>query len=263
MNKYFLYFNNYWSYIFSYRTSWLLWRLRQFMLGFMALSLWSAVYQNADAVFGYERAELFTYIFITTLLQNIILATALNNLPSFIYSGEISNILLKPVHMLGYFISRELADKIFNTISSIVEMCILFLIFKPELILPGIETLPFFLFSIILGMILSFFIQIIFGTMGFWSPDTWGPRFLFYILTDLTSGKLFPLDILPEAVQNFLLLTPFPYFTYTQVQLALGKSTQLTMTEIIARLCFWVVSLGLAAMILWKKGMRQYQAVGQ
>lgn len=263
MNKYFLFFQTYWSYILSYRTSWLLWRLRQFMLSFMALSLWTAVYAGSSSVFGYDRAELFSYIFLTTLLQNIILSTSLNSLGTFIYSGDISNIVIKPISMLAYLVSRDVADKLFNTISTVFEMCILWFIFRPEILWPSLSMLPYLLLTVIFGIIISFCIQILFGSIGFWSPDTWGPRFLFYILVDLTSGKLFPLDILPQYIQNLLFLTPFPYFTYAQVQLALGRSTSLTAFEILSRSTLWVILLAFCAYFVWKKGMNQYQAAGQ
>lgn len=247
----------------SYRTSFFMWRFRQFLLSFMALSVWAAVYQSNDSAFGYSQSELFSYIFLTTLLQNIILTTALNGLSGFIYSGDLSNLLVKPLNILGYLISRDAADKLFNIFFTIGEILLLWFIFKPTLIWPEIQLLPLFILSIAFGVILTFCLQVIFGSIGFWSPDTWGPRFLFYILIDLTSGKLFPLDVLPKTVQSLLFLTPFPYFTYAQVQFALGRFSYQEAWNSFGALTLWMAVLIFFAVSLWKKGMNQYQAAGQ
>ena len=263
MSKYLEFFRLSWSEVLSYRTSFVMWRFRQFLLSFMALSVWAAVYQSNSSAFGYSQAELFSYIFLTTLLQNIILTTALNGLSGFIYSGDLSNLLVKPLNILGYLISRDVADKLFNILFTIGETILLWFIFKPTLIWPNIESLPLFIMSIIFGVVLTFCLQVIFGSIGFWSPDTWGPRFLFYILVDLTSGKLFPLDVLPKAVQTILFLTPFPYFTYAQVQFALGRFTFQEAWHAFGTLTLWMVILISFTFFLWKKGMNQYQAAGQ
>lgn len=206
-----------------YRVSLLMWRFRQFLSSLMALTIWSVIYTNQSSVLGYDQNQMITYIFLSSFLQSFILATALNSLSSRVYSGEISSLLLKPVSLFGYLAVEDIADKLRNIAFIALETTILFFMYLPQIPLPNAVHLLLFLAMALLGAVLNFIINLLFGTIGFWSPDTWGPKFMFFILVEFTAGKLFPLDILPDVVEKFVYMTPFPYFSFVQTQIFLGR----------------------------------------
>lgn len=263
MKKYWQLFSISWQNGLVYKTSLFLWRLRQFLSSIMALTIWSTIYQSTNSTFGYDRDQMITYIFLVGVLQSVILASILHGLANRIYSGELSNELLKPVNIYGYLISQELADKAKNFFFIIIESIILFLIFKPTLIFPSLANFLFFILFTFGALMLYFFIQLIFGSIGFYSNDTWGPRFLFFMFVEFTAGKLFPLNILPQTIQSIIYLTPFPYLSFIQIQIFLEK---LSYTEVLKNaliLCLWIILTGLFAMWNWRKGIRSYEATGR
>lgn len=264
MNKYLQLLNISWQNGLVYRTSLFFWRFRQFLSSLMALTVWSVLYtSNSSQIFGYEQNQMITYIFLTAILHSIILATALHGLAQQIHSGEISVYLVKPVSLFGFFASAEVADKAKNLVFILIETAILFALFQPHIVLPTVPMLGLFLLWTLGGATIHFFITILFGTLGFWSPETWGPKFLFFIFVDFTAGRLFPLDIFPELIQRIVYLTPFPYFSFFQTQLFLNKLSAQDILIHSISLLGWIVALYFITRAIWNKGIRDYQAAGQ
>ena len=263
MEKYWRLLKISWENGFVYRTSLVMWRLRQFLGTLMALTVWTVVFTGQSSTFGYSQETMITYVFTVSFLQSMVLSSALNGLAQQIHDGRISYELLKPVNIYLYLGAQELADKLKNVAFIVIETVVLFLIFRPVLALPDPATLVVFLVWVITGTVLYFLISLLFGSLGFWSPETWGPRFLFFMFLDFTAGKLFPLDILPQVIQRVLYLTPFPYLSFIQTQLFLGR---LTGAEAVTNSLGLVVWLGLAAVlvkVVWHRGIKSYSAVGQ
>lgn len=263
MNKYLTLLQLSWQNGLVYRTSVIMWRLRQFLTTLMSLTVWTVIYQGNSQAFNYTESSMITYIFLVSFLQSMILASALNGLAQRVYSGEISNHLLKPINLFGYLAIEEVADKAKNIGFLITEILILFMIFRPSIVFPSGELFAMFIIWSLLGVILNFIITLLFGAFGFWSPDTWGPRFLFFMILNFTAGKLFPLDILPDVIQKILYLTPFPYLSFLQIQLFLNR---LTTSEIVTHslgLLFWIGLLGSTVALLWKKGLKSYESAGR
>lgn len=263
LQKYFVLLKLSWSNGLVYRTSVLLWRLRNFLSSVMALTIWSVIYSNSETSFGYTQSSMITYIFLIGVLQSLILATIMHGLAEQIYSGSLSRELVKPMNVWGYLAVQEVADKLKNFGFVIVESLILYLIFQPSLHFMPLSLVPLFLLWLVCGTLIYFFINILFGTIGFWSPDVWAPKFLFYMFLDFTAGRLYPLDILPKIVQQIVYLTPFPYMSYAQLQLYLGRfDTQAIILNTIM-IIGWTFALGSMAIGVWNRGMKDYSAAGQ
>lgn len=262
-NKYSQLLSVQWQSGLVYPISLFVWRIRQFLVTFMSLSIWGVLFANQDQLSGYTQPEMFTYIFVVSILQSLILSTALSGLSYEVYSGSISHILLRPINFFAYLITVELDDKLKNSFFSIIEFIILFFLIKPEFFIPPLITMLVLFFWILGGIMTYFLIQLLFGAVGFWSPDTWAFRFLFVLVLEITAGKMFPLDILPSILQTIIKFTPFPYLSFAQTQLFLGKLSTQSIIFHSVMIIFWMVLLGTLSANFWRKGLRNYEASGQ
>lgn len=263
MQKYWTLLQLAWQNGMVYRTNVILWRLRQMISTLMALTVWQVIFSQQGSVFNYSGTQMNTYIFLAAFLQSLILATALNGLANRIYSGQISFDLIKPVNIFAMLGAEDLADKLKNVGFLIGETILLWLLFKPELSAPSLPILLIFPIWIFGGVILNFLITLLFGALGFWSPDIWGPRFLFFIFVEFSAGKLFPLDILPEIIKKIIFLTPFPYFAFLQSQLFLEKLSAAEIGKYSILLIFWIVIFAIIVKEVWQRGIKDYSAAGQ
>lgn len=261
-HKYWTIFLLSWQSGLVYRASFVLWRFRQLLSTLMAITIWSVVFQATPTAFGYTGGQMLSYVLLVSWLQSIILATSLNNLSGEIYSGAISHHFLKPEKLFLSFAAAEVADKLRNFLFSMSEGLILIAVFRPAIQLPDLVTFLAFLLWVAAGTVIHFYISIWFGTLGFWSPQTWGPKFLFFMFIDFTAGKLYPLDILPPVIRNALYFTPFPYLSYAQIQLFLGRFSGDELRWWWAGLVFWLVASWWLARTSWRRGISNYEAVG-
>ncbi len=262
MNKYLRTMQLSWQEGLVYRTNLIMWRVRQILGSLMSLSLWTVLFAENSDLFGYSQSEMITYVFIIAVLQSLILGTALHGLAGYIYRGQLTRELLKPIRLFSFFASQEIADKLKNVSFVAVESVILYLVFQPYLIFPNYSLLLILGFWVIAGIIINFLITLLFGAIGFWSPDAWGPKFLFFMIVDFTAGKLFPLDILPKVFQKLIYLTPFPYLSYAQTQLFLGKMTSSEILTGSLGLIFWIFILYFLTTAIWRRGTKNYEAIG-
>lgn len=262
-NKYLTLLSISWQNGFVYKASVFLWRLRMFLSNFLVLSVWTVIFSNQNQAFGYQSHEIISYVFITAVLHSVILTTSLGGLSSTIYSGDLSNLLLKPIGIFKYLLTDDIADKLKNFIFGLIEILILFFIFQPELFLPNLINGFIFLIWVIAGIAINFLITLLLGAVGFWSPDSWGPRFLFFMFVDFAAGKLYPLDILPNIIQKIIYLTPLPYLTFAQTQLYLNKMTFNDIVFNSLALTFWIILLTLIVKKVWSNGLKEYASMGR
>ena len=179
-----------------------MWRLRQFLTTLTSLTFWSVAFAGTTSAFGYTQETMLSYIFLVAVLQSIIVSTFLGSFSEDIYSGNISNVLVRPIKLSGIWISQELADKSMNLFFVIVETAILFLIFRPTFVFPDATTLVLFIAAALLGAVVLYYVMLLLGSIGFWSQDTWGVRFLLHITLEFTAGKLYPAGYHEGRVQS-------------------------------------------------------------
>jgi len=110
-----------------------MWRVRNVLQILLVFFLWDAIFQDSGrVVFGYDKAKILTYIFGILVLKSIVFSSRSIDISSEIASGDISNLLLKPISYLKYWFSRDIASKTLNLFFAIFETTVLYLILKPE-----------------------------------------------------------------------------------------------------------------------------------
>ncbi len=261
MKKYFLYFKICLYQYFIYRINFIFWRLRNFLNIIFLYFLWTSI--NKTNSFSYTQDQLVSYIFLINLLYAIILSTRTEEIPQLIISGEIMNIITKPISFFKLIITKEIVDKLVNIFFSLIEISLLIFIFQPNFYFQkNIFSLIIMIIFIFLAIILSFFIDLIISFLAFWSTETWAPRFIFYIVLSILSGSIFPLDILPSTIYQLLLLTPFPYFVYFPAKLFLTPTNYSIISHLFIVL-IWILITFFLSFIMWKRGIKNYSFYGR
>lgn len=264
LRKYLAIFRITWINGFAYPASFWVWRFRQVIQLVVAFSIWEAIFTSTSSIFGYQRDQMLTYIFMSNIIAWVVLASRTIDVVGVINSGDLSLYLLWPFNFFANWFSRDIADKLQNIVFAFFELSLLYLVFRPQLYLPehGI-TLLLVALAAFAGMVMYFFINMIFGFIGFWSPDSWAPRFLFFTVISFTSGSLYPLDIFPKPVVTALSYTPFPYLMYFQTKIWLEQLSLSDILHGLTVLSSWAVVLAAVMIIMWKKGIKSYSAEGR
>lgn len=264
MKKYFQVAKNTIQEMVAYRLSFLLYRTRNIMSVLTMYFLWLAVLPKNGTFAGYDQQMILTYIFGTSLVSTLVMASRSQAIGDEINEGNLSNHLLRPMSYFKYWFARDMGDKLVNVIFGIVELTLLFSFLKPPLFL---QTNPvyllLFIVALMIGIVNYFFISVGLGMIGFWSRDIWAPRFIFYTVLIFFSGGLFPLDILPHGLSLFFQALPFAYLLYFPVKVYLG---QLPVSQVFIGFAVSVVWSFILYQIInavWQKGLKLYTAYGR
>lgn len=252
---------------FAYRLNFILWRFRNVLQILLTYFLWSTVYTDpGKVIFGYDRARILTYIFGIMLVRAIVMSARTMDVRNDISTGDLSNYLIKPLNYFKYFFTRDIASKVLNLSFAAIEFILLFLILKPPFIFQvnPISILGFIV-AIILAMFLYSLILFIVSTIPFWVPELgWGSQFLVaVVVVEMLSGSIFPINILPTYLQSIFMATPFPYLVYFPIEVYLGNVSGFSLLGGLLVSGAWVGVLGILLNIIWKKGLKVYQAFGR
>jgi ABC-2 type transport system permease protein len=123
-----------------------------------------------------------------------------------------------------------------------------------------IETgigLAFVPLALLLAFLISFALDYIVGTSGFYTESTWGISMTKEIITTLLSGALIPLQFFPEGVRRVLELLPFQAIYH--VPLTLITSPDLALTDcwwLLATQVFWVLALLVVSRVFFSRALR-------
>lgn len=262
MKKYWSVFNITLQEAFTYRLNFVMWRVRQIFVFLISFFIWRAVLGGGGEVYGYEFGSIMTYLFGTTILRSVVMGSRTVDLGWMINSGYLTIPLLKPIGIFRFFAFRDLADKFYNLSFIIFEIPLMLLLFHPPVFL---QSNPYSIFmfvcSVSLAVLIYFYINILFGSIAFWSREVWAPRFVLMVVMEFATGSMFPLDMLPSWGQKIIYLTPFPHLLFSPLQIYLGKVNNVF--SVLGIEVFWVIMLYITTRFVWGRGLHSYEAEGR
>jgi ABC-2 type transport system permease protein len=232
----------------------------------MVYFLWRGIFTTNQSVAGYSRPEMLTYVFLVLAVTSLVLsAPSADNIGGEIGSGDLSNYLVKPISYLNYWFTRDLSSKLLNLAFAVVEVGVLWVLLRPEITFsPSPLTWLATLVSLLLAVPIFYLINISARFVSFWAPEnTWGLSFLVLVFMEMTSGMIFPIDLLPKLGQVIIQFTPFPYLIFYPVSIFLGKFQGWDLIRILVQTVIWLLILLKLTQILWAKGLRTYASEGR
>jgi len=249
---------------FVYRLNFVLWRFRSFVFFLTLLLFWLAIYGDRIALLGYERAKMLAYVVGVAFLRSFVLGSRSAGLAGQIRSGELTKILLCPIGMFSFWLTRDAVDKLLNLFFTFIEIGIAVSFLRIPFYFPQrAETYLFFALLLVLALFLYFFISFFLSAFAFWTEEIWATRWLFGIIfLEFFAGAYFPIDVLPIWLQRVINLTPFPYLVFFPIKIWLE---QLSMAVAIKGIfiCFcWLILFYWLSRSLWQKGAKNYGAFG-
>lgn len=232
---------------------------------FATLSLWKAIYAGrAGDVAGYTLAQMISYYLVVTIVDALT-AVAEDDwqIAADIKDGNISQFLLKPIDYLTYRLCLYGSGRVVFTACALVPVGLFVFFQRAHLTLPpDLATWGWFTVSLVLTGLLQFFISYTMALLAFWVLEVSTFIFILYSFEYIAGGHLFPLDLLPPAVNHLLHFTPFPYQLFFPVNVFLGKVTGAGLYQgLLIQSCWVLATYGLARFV-WHRGIRKYAAVG-
>ncbi len=251
----------------TYRFNYLTRTLFSFIPLFAMLSLWRTIYSqpgSASTLSDYTQAQI---IFYYMLVATVDVLTAVNEddwqIAADIREGNISQFLLKPVDYLWYRLCLFFAGRVTYMFVACLPLAVFIFCFRDYFVAPASgATLAAFLVSLGLTALLQFFLSYTMAMLAFWVLEISTFIFILFAFEYLASGHLFPLDMLPPALQHALAFTPFPSMLYFPISIYMGKAAGVEVVTGLLTQLFWVLLVYALARFMWSRGIKKYAAFG-
>jgi ABC-2 type transport system permease protein len=238
-----------------------------YMIGMIAepviyLVVWSTVAEvQGGEVGGYTAGGFAAYYIVWTLVRNMNIVFTPYGWEGRIQRGWLSAELLRPIHPLHWDVAFFAGWKFVVIILWLPLAAFLAWVFKPTLSPTLVEVGVFFIAIWGAYLIRTMFLSLL-GMITFWTTRVSAIFELFFALELVLSGRLVPMSLMPDWVQQVSGYLPFKWtFQYPIESLVADLSTQ----ELLGGLgmqALWILAGLVAVNIMWKFGIQRFSAVG-
>ena len=250
-----------WALTFEYRAQIVIWMMSSFLMVIM-LAVWLSVSRNGT-VNGFSSADFVAYYLIGWIVRNLTAVWSSWELDRAIREGTLSPQLLRPIHPIHNEIAANWVEKSLR-LMVVVPIAVVVLALTPgaTLVLTPLSLIAFVL-AVAAAWLLVFLSDYLIGMLAFWTSQATAIIEGFYGVRMLLTGIIAPLAMFPQAVQDALKWTPFPYMLSFPVQILTGRAT--TAEQVVfgfAVQAIWIVVLMIVVSTVWRLAIRSYSAVG-
>ncbi len=228
--------------------------------------LWRAIYNGAKVgeVGGLAYTQMVGYYLL------IMVTRAFGSMPRLagtvaidIREGGLRKYLLQPIDYLAYQLVIRIAHKLVYFVMAALPYAIVFWMCKSFLPnAPAGSAWGPIILTLGLAFMLGYTINALIGMLGFWFLEVSSFVHMFMSLQYFLSGHMFPLSLLPGAVQRWVTYLPFAYETYYPTMILLGKLNPTETRHVLLGQAVWVLVLFVTSRVVWARGLRRYAAYG-
>lgn len=215
--------------------------------------LWKYVFQSREELHGFTAVEIVTYVILSRLLSSQFSGGINKEFSEWIQKGNIVVELLRPVSVMFTLFGKRMGEFFFFLLFKGAPITILATLFLGGVGPRGGGNLLLFFVSIFISIGLMFWIEIMVGLISFFTLGAYGLSYTKTALMSILSGGIVPLSLFPQGAAKVLEYMPFAGMVSVPVHIYLGKYTfEEAMSFIILQL-FWVVILGISAILFYHR----------
>ena len=246
----------------QYRAYLAIWILSLVAEPIVYMNVWTLVTrESGGAVAGFTSSQLAAYYITWMLVRHFAVTLAPEAVAFRIRQGEISGLMLRPVHPIHTDIGENIGFKLVATPIILLAMLGLALLFRPVWN-PPIWALLAFIPAMLMAYLIRFIAHYILGLLAFWMNRVSSITGLFEVAEIFLTGRFAPMALLPAPLVLLATVLPFRWMVSFPVEILLG---QLTVAEVLQGYlfqAFWLGIMILSVRMVWGLGVRHYGAVG-
>jgi len=221
-----------------------------------------ALYSGQEEVNGLSLQGAITYVVVSQAMIAFLFIFGSSDMMDTVYNGSIGSDLLKPLHLFGLWMARDMGSSLINLIGRGVILMAIFSLFYHIIIPDRTEQWLGLALALLLGWLVSFSWRFLVNLAAFWTPDARGVGRIAFTLSQFLSGFLMPLRLYPDWFASLCKLTPFPSLFNTAAETYLGLLTGSELWLALANQLMWFLALAVAAQVVLRLGLRRLVVQG-
>lgn len=222
-------------------------------------AVWSAIDASGNIQGGLQ--QVMTYLVAGQVVSNAAFLQTEKFIGYRVRQGTIVNELKRPLSLMSHVYFHELGWVVFNTLTKALPIAALGVIFL-NIPLPGLVNAFYFAISTFLAFNLVFLLAYANSMLVFWTKVDWSLRMARNTVTNLFSGVLFPLYLLPGGLSDIFNVLPFRAMADAPIQIFTGQASGVEVLKIFGLQIFWIIIMFILAHLMWRKAKKRLTVQG-
>ncbi|MEM9294763.1 MAG: ABC-2 family transporter protein [Planctomycetota bacterium] len=257
----------------EYRIEILLWAVAT-SLPLIMLGLWSEA--AASGKFAWDRLDFTRYFIAVFVVRQFTVAWVLYDFEYHVVSGKLTPFLLAPCEPSWRFLLIHVGEQLCRLpfVAALVGFA---LVLYPEALhgtearpgvwAPGWGRVALAVLAVYLAFAMRFFLQYALAMLAFWLERVSAIEPVVAVPYTFLSGLVFPIVLLRpqygDWVYELVLLTPFPWMAWFPASLLVpGQAGDVPIVRGLVTQLVWIAVFVAIQQALWRRGLRQYSAMG-
>lgn len=245
----------------AYRAEFIVWMLTS-TLPLVMLGLWTSVANEAPFA-SYRAADFVAYYLATLIVRNLCGNWAFWHISEEIRQGTLSMRLLRPIHPFYAYAATHLASVPLRGLVALPFAGILLWSSASDRLITDPALIGIFVLSVAGAWMLTFLTLVTVGSLAFFIEKSMALFDVYIGVFAVMSGYLVPLPLLPHWVGQVADVAPFRFMLSFPVETLLGMHSRIGALEMLAAQWAYVGAIAVVALLVWRSGVRRYEAYGQ
>ena len=245
----------------AYRGEFLVWILTT-TLPLVMLGLWTSVAADGKTFRNFGSDDFVAYYLANLIVRNLTGSWVAWQIGEEIRMGSMSMRLLRPLHPFVALAASHVAAIPFRSIVALPIALVLLLSSGAS----ALETEPLqvalIVPSIALAWLITFAVMFMLGSIAFFVTRAMAVMNMYFAVFSLLSGYLLPIELLPSWIAGVAKWSPFRYMLSLPVELMTREIPRGELALLMALQVGWTVLLVAGALLVWRLGVRRFEAVG-
>lgn len=221
-------------------------------------AVWSAIDASGDIQGGLQ--QVMTYLVAGQIVSNAAFLQTEQFIGYRVRKGTIVNELKRPLSLISHVYFHELGWVVFNSLTKALPIAALGVLFF-NIPIPGPVNTLYFILSTFMAFNL-FLLAYANSMLVFWTKVDWSLRMTRNTMTNLFSGVLFPLYLLPSGLADVFSILPFRAMADAPIQIFTGQATGKQILQVFGLQIFWIVVMFIIAHLAWRKARTKLTVQG-
>jgi ABC-2 type transport system permease protein len=243
----------------AYRAEFLVWILTTTQPLIM-LGLWTSV-ARLQPFAHYSSADFVAYFLAALIVRQLTGNWVAWQISEDVRSGAMAMRLLRPIHPFFAYAASHAAAIPFRSIIALPVAVILLISSGSGALTTDPVRLALIVPSIALAWLITFALMFTIGALAFFLTQTMAIANLYFALYSLFSGYLMPLELLGPVARVARWL-PFRFMLSAPVELMTRPLHPDDVARLLAGQAAWAAITLATALIVWRRGVRRFEAVG-
>jgi ABC-2 type transport system permease protein len=245
----------------AYRAEFLVWMLTT-TLPLVMMALWTSV--AAEAPFGrWSEGDFIAYFLAALIVRNLTGSWVVWQINDEVRRGVMSMRLLRPVHPFVAYAATHLSAVPLRG-AVVLPVAAILLVTSGRASITGDPLhLTLLLPSLAAAWVLTFSLMLALGALAFFLDKALSAMDIYFGVFAVMSGYLIPLELLPGWLRALSPWTPFRYMLSAPIEIFLGKDLSTAAAlELLGAQVAWAAGMSAVAVVVWRAGVRRFEAVG-